>query len=166
MISAVGVNMAQDYILFYGNGCPHCAKVEQYFKENDVQEKFDIVLKEVYFNRNNLTELQDYLAKFHLDTTQIGVPFLVINNENECNYINGSDPIIDFFQKKMDMMATLEQEHVECNTETCSGLSCEQQTLEEAQPVVKNIIKSVGKSSETSLLQSGVSQSFEDEALS
>lgn len=84
----IGVNFAQEYILFYGNGCPHCAQVEKYFKDNSVQEKFDLKLKEVYFNRNNLTELQEYLAKLQLDSTQIGVPFLVINNENECSYIN------------------------------------------------------------------------------
>ncbi len=130
VMGMVGVNFAQEYILFYGNGCPHCAQVEQYFKNNNVQEKFDLKLKEVYFNRNNLTELQDYLAKLELDTTQIGVPFLVINNKNECSYINGSSPIIDFFQKKMDMMVALEQENVECNTETCVWLACESQTLE------------------------------------
>jgi len=126
----IGVNFAQEYILFYGNGCPHCAQVEQYFEDNSIQEKFDLKLKEVYFNRNNLTELQEYLAKLELDTTQIGVPFLVINNENECSYINGSTPIIDFFQKKMDMMIALEKENVECNTETCAWLACESQTLE------------------------------------
>jgi hypothetical protein len=54
-----------------------------------------------------------------LDTTQIGVPFLVINNEHECKYINGSVPIVDFFQKKMDMMLALEQDSIECNTGTC-----------------------------------------------
>jgi len=118
-VAMISVGFAQEYILFYGNGCPHCAQVEQYFEDNSIQEKFDLKLKEVYFNRNNLTELQDYLAKLELDTTQIGVPFLVINNENECSYINGSTPIIDFFQKKMDMMVALEQENVECNTETC-----------------------------------------------
>jgi glutaredoxin len=85
----VGVNMAQEYILFYGNGCPHCAQVEQYIKDNGIDEKMDIEMKELYFNRDNLGDLQVYLDKLALDTHQIGVPFLVINNENECNYVNG-----------------------------------------------------------------------------
>ncbi len=130
VIGMIGVNFAQEYILFYGNWCPHCAKVEQYFKDNNIQEKFDLKLKEVYFNRTNLTELQEYLAKLELDTTQIWVPFLVVNNKNECSYINGSAPIIDFFQKKMDMMIAMEKENIECNTETCAWLACESQTLE------------------------------------
>ncbi len=136
----IGVNFAQEYILFYGNGCPHCAQVEEYFKNNDVQKKFDIKLKEIYFNRNNLTELQEYLTKLSLDTTQIGVPFLVINNENECSYINGSTPIIDFFNKKIDMMTVLAKDNVECNAETCMWLACDHQTLEPSKLIVPQTI--------------------------
>lgn len=116
----VGVNMAQEYVLFYGNGCPHCAQVEQYFNDNAISTTFDIEMKEIYFNRDNLTDLQVYLDKLNLDTHQIGVPFLVINNENECSYINGAQPIIDFFQAKLDMMAAVEDKNVTCNTETCA----------------------------------------------
>jgi glutaredoxin-related protein len=59
VLFGIGVNVrAQDYILFYGNGCPHCAKVERFFEENKIPEKFDVVSKEIYFNKNNLKELQ------------------------------------------------------------------------------------------------------------
>lgn len=138
----IGVNMAQEYILFYGNGCPHCAQVEQYISDNAVDEKIDIDMKEIYFNRDNLADLQVYLDKLGLDTHQIWVPFLVINNEDECSYINGSQPIIDFFQAKFDMMVAVEDENVVCNTENCVWLSCEQQTLESVTPVVQNILNS------------------------
>ncbi|HMS91165.1 MAG TPA: hypothetical protein PKC87_03015, partial [Candidatus Absconditabacterales bacterium] len=138
----VSVSFAQEYILFYGNGCPHCAQVEQFIKDNAVDKKFDIDLKEIYFNRNNLADLQVYLDKLDLDTHQIGVPFLVITKENECSYINGSQPIIDFFQAKMDMIATSEDENVQCNTQTCAGLSCETQTLANVSPVVQDILES------------------------
>ena len=57
-VAMFSVSMAQEYILFYGNGCSHCAKVEQYIKDNDVQKQFDLELKEIYFNKSNLTELQ------------------------------------------------------------------------------------------------------------
>lgn len=126
---------AQDYILFYGNGCPHCAKVERFAKENWLSQKFDFVFKEVYFNKNNLLELQWYLDKLNLDSSQIGVPFLVINNENECSYINWSTPIIDFFQKKLDMFVVSQDENVECNVENCAWLQCEWHTLEDIQNI-------------------------------
>jgi len=40
-------------IFFYGSGCPHCAKVEEFIKENKVKEKISFVEKEVYFNKEN-----------------------------------------------------------------------------------------------------------------
>jgi len=138
----VGVNMAQEYVLFYGNWCPHCTQVEQYITSNAVDKTFDLSLKEIYFNRSNLALLQEYLEKLNLDTHQIGVPFLVINAANECSYVNWSTAIINFFQKKIDMMKVVEN-GVECNVENCDGLSCEHQTLEEIQPVVKKILASV-----------------------
>jgi glutaredoxin-related protein len=67
----VSVSFAQEYVLFYGNGCPHCAQVEQYIKDNKISKKFDIDMKEIYFNRSNLADLQIYLDKLDLDTHQI-----------------------------------------------------------------------------------------------
>lgn len=131
---------AQDYILFYGNGCPHCAKVERFAKENWLSQKFDFVFKEVYFNKNNLLELQWYLDKLSLDSSQIGVPFLVINNKNECSYINWSTPIIDFFQKKLDMFVVSQDENVECNVENCAWLQCEWHTLEDIQNITNGSV--------------------------
>lgn len=137
---------AQDYILFYGNGCPHCAKVEQYIKSNKLEDKFDIKLKEIYFNKNNLLQLQEYLDKLQLESSQIWVPFLVINNPNECTYINWSTPIIDFFQQKIDIIENMSWDSSACNTNVCVGLQCEWQTLENIQdttnwsiPVSKSI---------------------------
>jgi glutaredoxin len=70
-IAMISVSSAQEYILFYGNGCPHCAKVEQYIKDNKIDQKFDIDMKEIYFNRTHLVDLQTYLTKLHLDTHHI-----------------------------------------------------------------------------------------------
>lgn len=143
-MSMIGFGFAQQYILFYGNGCPHCAQVEQYIKSNNLDTKFDIEMKEIYFNRNNLNDLQIYLDKLNLDTHQIWVPFLVVNNKDECSYLNGSESIIDFFQAKLDMIVALEDENVACNTGTCAWLSCENQTLKTISPVVQNILEDAG----------------------
>jgi len=86
-VAMISVGFAQEYVFFYGNGCSHCAKTEQFIRENNIDDIFDISFKEIYFNKTNLTELQEYLVKLKLDSSQIGVPFLVINTTNECSYI-------------------------------------------------------------------------------
>ena len=128
---------AQDYILFYGNGCPHCQKVEKFFEENKIAEKFWTVSKEIYFNKNNLKELQWYLKKLNLDSNQIWIPFLVINQKDECTYINWDWPIIEFFDKKLDQSCSTSWcnetsckcTNEPCNEQNCQWLKCESTTL-------------------------------------
>ncbi len=96
---------AQDYILFYGNWCPHCAKVQQYIKDNKLSQKLDLKQKEVFFNKTNLTEFNGYLTKYHLTYDTIGVPFLIINSGADCSYINGDTNIIDYFSGKLAQIA-------------------------------------------------------------
>ena len=76
-------SFAQEYIFFYWNGCSHCAKVEKFFDENNIEGKYDLEMKEIYFNRDNLKEFQKYIEKLWIDSSKAGVPFLVIENENE-----------------------------------------------------------------------------------
>ena len=100
-IAMISVSSAQEYILFYGNGCPHCAKVEDYINDNKLGKQFDIVQKEVFFNKNNLNELDGYLEKHKLTYDNIGVPFLIINSWTDCDYINGDTNIIEYFSGKL-----------------------------------------------------------------
>jgi glutaredoxin len=79
-VAMISVSSAQEYILFYGNGCPHCAKVEQYIKDNKITQQFDLTQKEVFFNKKNLDEFNGYLQKHTLTYDKIGVPFLIINS--------------------------------------------------------------------------------------
>jgi len=113
-------SFAQEYIFFYWNWCSHCAKVEKFFDENDVWDKYDIEMKEVYFNRDNLKIFQDYIDKLEIDSSKAWVPFLVIENKNECDYVAWDKKIIEFFQEKLDA----EKEDFECNQENCPGLNC------------------------------------------
>lgn len=117
--------LGQDYTLFYGNGCPHCTKVEDFLKENDINKTFDLVQKEVFFNRTNLAELNDYLKKFDLSQERIGVPFLVINSGVDCNYINGDQNIIAFFEKK------IKQEAETCEETTFTGTAINEKSLKQ-----------------------------------
>ncbi len=100
-IAMISVSSAQEYILFYGNGCPHCAKVEQYIKDNTLTQQFDLTQKEVFFNKKNLDEFNGYLQKHALTYDKIGVPFLIINSWTDCDYINGDTNIIEYFSWKL-----------------------------------------------------------------
>jgi glutaredoxin len=89
-------NQESQIILFYGQGCPHCAKVEEYINENKVKEKISFEEKEVYYNQNNAKELGEKAKSCGLDQNEIGVPFLW--NNGKC--IIGDQDIIDFFKEK------------------------------------------------------------------
>lgn len=85
-------------ILFYGDGCPHCALVEKYIAENAAETKVPFVKKEVYHDKQNATELKAKAAACNLPTDSIGVPFLW--DGSEC--IIGDQPIIKFFRQKIN----------------------------------------------------------------
>lgn len=83
-------------ILFYGDGCPHCALVEQYINENNVKAKVSFVEKEVYYNQQNASELTAKAEACGMATDSIGVPFLW--DGSTC--LVGDQPIINFFKQK------------------------------------------------------------------
>ena len=120
LLAFFGFSFAQEYIYFYGNGCSHCAKVEKFFEKEDVEKKYDIEMKEIYFNRDNVLLFQEYVQKLKIDPDKAGIPFLVIENENECSYVAGDSKIISFFQEKINA----ENENFECNEENCPWLNC------------------------------------------
>ena len=84
-------------ILFYGDGCPHCAIVEDYIKENNIKEKLSFEEKEVYYNQNNAKELEAKAKICGLPTGSIRVPFLW--DGSKC-FIGDKD-IIKFFKQKL-----------------------------------------------------------------
>jgi len=87
---------ASEIILFYGVGCTHCAKVEEFIKENKIEEKISFQKKEVYFNKKNANELAGKAKKCGLPTNEIGVPLLW--DGSKC--IVGDEDIINFFKEK------------------------------------------------------------------
>jgi glutaredoxin len=84
-------------ILFYGDGCPHCAIVEDYIKNNNIKEKLSFEEKEVYYNQNNAKELEAKAKICGLPTGSIGVPFLW--DGSKC--FIGDEDIIKFFKQKL-----------------------------------------------------------------
>jgi glutaredoxin len=88
-------------ILFYGIGCPHCAKVEEFVKENKIKEKIAFEEKEVYFNKDNAKKLVEIAKKCGFNEKEIGVPFLWDGENQRC--IVGDEPIINFFKEKLNL---------------------------------------------------------------
>ena len=85
-------------VLFYGDGCPHCANVDEFIKENKVDEKVSFDKKEVYNNKDNAAELSEKAGKCGLAQGEVGVPFLWTGSE--C--LVGDTDIINFFQQKIN----------------------------------------------------------------
>ena len=84
-------------ILFYGIGCPHCAKVEEFIKENQIEKKIPFVKKEIYFNRQNAKELEEKAKICEIPENEVGVPFLW---DGEKCFLGDVD-IINFFKEKI-----------------------------------------------------------------
>jgi len=84
-------------ILFYGDGCPHCAIVENFIAENKVKEKIPFEEKEVYYNQQNSEELAGKAKECDIPTNSIGVPFLW--DGSTC--LVGDQDIINFLKQKI-----------------------------------------------------------------
>lgn len=87
-------------ILFWGEGCPHCEKVKDYIKENNLESKVKIVSKEVYYNQDNQEQLEETVKKCpEIDSSQgIGVPLAFDTQNSLCLY--GDTPIIKWLESK------------------------------------------------------------------
>jgi|GEM_PF-1140134 len=82
-------------ILFVGDGCPHCTNVEEYFSENNIQEKFDIKILEVFKHPENQIVYEQETRKAGYNGG--GVPILIVNGE----YIIGDYPIINYYEERL-----------------------------------------------------------------
>lgn len=89
-----------DLILFWGVGCPHCQKVEEYISEHKLSDKLKIAKKEVYYDQGNQQLLNETVKKCpEIDTSQgVGVPLAYSPGENKCFY--GDTPIINWLSAK------------------------------------------------------------------
>jgi glutaredoxin len=85
-------------ILFYSDSCPHCAVVEEYLKENQVEKKVSFTKKEVYHNQENAQELKEKAKICRMSSEAIGLPFLW---DGEKCFVGDKD-IIEFFRKKVE----------------------------------------------------------------
>ncbi len=86
-------------ILFYGDTCPHCKNVDDFIAANGVRAKLKFQELEVYNNQANAQFLAATAKKCNLDTTEgVGVPLFY----DGANCLQGDQPIIDYFQSKIN----------------------------------------------------------------
>ncbi|KKR49093.1 MAG: hypothetical protein UT86_C0001G0065 [Candidatus Magasanikbacteria bacterium GW2011_GWC2_40_17] len=87
----------QGNILFVGEGCPHCEKVEEFIDQNKVKDKVSFVMLEVYKNKDNAALMAKKAGLCGIPLTGMGVPFLW--DGSKC--LVGDIDIINFFQEKI-----------------------------------------------------------------
>lgn len=91
-----------DLVFFWGNGCPHCENVEDWLKKNNVDNKLKINYKEVYYNKDNQTDLYNTAKQYCpeiIENGGIGVPTGFDPSTKKC--LQGDTPIIDFLSSKL-----------------------------------------------------------------
>lgn len=86
-------------VYFYADWCPHCQKVDEFFKENGFYDKYDIV-KLNYDKKDNKALLGEIFdAKGYKAS---GIPTIVVGNR----VLSGDKLIIDNFEKEIDKAET------------------------------------------------------------
>lgn len=89
------------FIYYYGQGCPHCAVLDEYLSKRDIYENANLVKKEVWSNKENAVEMAKVAQSLGVPEGELGVPFFVIVDtaKNERGYLIGDKPVMDFFNQ-------------------------------------------------------------------
>ena len=89
-------SVSSDNCLFFGAGCPHCTKVEKYFQENGILEKYNIEEKNITGNSECAAEFNKICQDSGIPLNERGIPMIYF--EGQC--LMGDKPIINFFENK------------------------------------------------------------------
>ncbi len=99
-------NAKEKVILFWGQGCPHCAKVESFIQKNKLDNYFEVERKEVYFNQENRDEFMKVCEEHNIPLEERGVPMAVI--KGEC--IIGDKLIIEKLEEEISTITKKEED--------------------------------------------------------
>ncbi|MCX6762916.1 MAG: hypothetical protein NT093_04015 [Candidatus Moranbacteria bacterium] len=81
---------------FYGDTCPHCKNVDEYFQANGIYDKYDITKLE--FSNPFNTRLLLKFGEAYNDPNKGAVPAIAFGNK----FIVGDQPIISSFVQEID----------------------------------------------------------------
>lgn len=110
--------------LFYGEGCPHCAKERAFF--NTIKSKYpqlNLTEYEIYYNRENNSLLQKVGDSLHVESG--GVPFLVIG---DTSYIGFSEGLTQ---------TEIENKIIECSKIYCGDLVAMVQNIQKIPAIIQ-----------------------------
>ena len=93
-------------VLFYADWCPHCHKVDEYFKAQGFYEKYDI--KKMNFDDPANKELLGKIFTAKNDIKNLGIPAIIIDDK----LIAGDQPIIDGFASAIENSNGIAQDFV------------------------------------------------------
>jgi len=85
------------YVYYYWQGCWYCANVDKYMTKVNWWDSLNIVKKEVWSNDENRESMMSDAQRLGIDTSDIWVPFLVINEWGEESYLIWDKPVIEHF---------------------------------------------------------------------
>lgn len=83
-------------IYFYGEGCPHCERVNEFLEANKVAEKTTFEKLEVWRDRANARLLDKAATACGLASSEVGVPFVYA--EGRC--LVGEPDVTRFFKER------------------------------------------------------------------
>ncbi len=95
-VDSVAPSLPSSYEFYWGEGCPHCGNVADFFNSWEKIDMVEIEYKEVYENQETAKLMLTRAQFCNLQNNQIGVPFL-FTPEGEC--FVGDTPIINFFEQ-------------------------------------------------------------------
>ena len=90
----------KEMVIYVGDGCPHCAVVEEYVKKAEIDKYLNIEFKEVYNDRDNAVNFHEEATRLGVSLGSIGVPFLVVGNA----HFVGDKPIISFLDNQVNLL--------------------------------------------------------------
>ncbi len=122
---------------FYGQGCPHCGEVEEFFNENDLYSKYPVEKKEIYFNRENAVLFNKLMDDLGILSQYRGVPAVVIGNKA----LIGDTPIITSFITETDKF--LKSENVESNNKQMDKSTGKKTDLTLAAVIVGSLVDAI-----------------------
>jgi len=88
-------------ILYWGTTCPACHDTIDWIEENKIEEKIEIVRKEVYENEVNSRELIQKAKLCEYNENEIGIPFMFTKTQ-EC--LVGTPEISNYLRKEVDKL--------------------------------------------------------------
>lgn len=83
------------YEYYWGDGCPHCKIVDNFFQTWENKDKINIKKFEVWNNTRNAAQMNERAKTCNVVRTQMGVPFMV-TPDGKC--LMGDQPIIEHFK--------------------------------------------------------------------